>query len=385
MKVFSLIVCMAAVLTQAQGDSAFAAGDFTTALAAYRQTLTADPNSFPANFGAAQIALYENNVQDAARYLNAAQRLSNPSQVPQIARLVGEVEARFRAQHAADALHLPPQGVSVPMAAVDPLPLFSVQVDGRQVYFLLDTGAPNFVIDPDFAKELGLWVQGGQLGTFAGGRRATVRNTTIPTFRIGSLTLHKIAAGVLPTRPLPFFGSKRVDGVIGTIFLSQFLSTVDYPHAQLILRPRSNSAAFERSLGASAVAIPFWYVPDHFLLARGSVNALDNQLLLIDSGLAGGGFMPSQETVGAANIGLDQARAGQGIGGGGAVLVIPFTLDRLCLASVCQADIPGRYTPQGGPFGIFPFKVAGIVSHEFLKHYAWSIDFDAMRMVLQGP
>jgi len=28
--------------------------------------------------------------------------------------------------------------------------------------------------------------------------------------------------------------------------------------------------------------------------------------------------------------------------------------------------------------------VAGIVSHQFLEHFAWTIDFDAMRMVLQG-
>ncbi len=365
----------------ARGDQAFAAGDFATALADYRQSLSQDGKSFAAYFGAGQAALYANDVRAAAEYLDGAQILADAKQAGAVKMLLAELKSRVRIQQTQVLSRI----ISVPMTVVDPLPLVSVQVNGRQAYFLLDTGAPNLIIDPDFAKELGLKLQGGFTGTFAGGRQATVRSTVVPTFRIGSLTLHNVASSAVATRPIPFFGEKRVDGIIGTIFLSQFLTTVDYPNGRIIFRPRSASASFEQTVGTAATIVPFWYVPDHFLIARGSVNALADQLFLVDSGLAGGGFMPTQETVGAANIGLDEIHTGTGVGGGGRVAIIPFTLDRLCLGTACVPNVRGLYTPEGSPLGIFPFKVAGIISHDFLKHYAWTIDFDAMRMVLQNP
>jgi hypothetical protein len=371
---------VALVTALAQGNAAFAAGDFAGALTDYRASIANDGKSFAAYFGAGQAALYANDLHGATEYLDAAQLLADPKLIAPVKVLLGEVQSRIRMQQARPIARI----VSVPMAAVDPLPLFSVQVNGRQAYFMLDTGAPNLIIDPDFAKELGLKMTGGFNGTFAGGKRANVRDVLVPSFRIGSVTLHNLQSSALPTRPIPFFGDKRVDGIIGTIFLSAFLATVDYPNKRLVLRPRSASAAFEQSLGPNATTIPFWYVPDHFLLARGSVNALNDQLFLVDSGMAGGGFGPSQETVAAANIGLDEIRTGTGVGGGGAVTVIPFTLDRLCLGTACQANVGGLYTPQGSPLQNFPFKVAGIVSHQFLEHFAWTIDFDAMRMVLQS-
>jgi hypothetical protein len=374
------IAAVALATALAQGNAAFAAGDFGSALTAYRASIAHDGKSFAAYFGAGQAALYANDLHSASEYLDAAQLLAPAKQVAPVKVLLAEVQSRIRMQQAQPISRI----VSIPMTAVDPLPLFSVQVNGRQAYFMLDTGAPNLILDPDFAKELGLKVTGGFTGTFAGGKQATVRDVLVPTFRIGSVTLHNLQSSALPTRPIPFFGEKRVDGIIGTIFLSQFLATLDYPNARLVLRPRSASSAFERSLGPSAVTVPFWYIPDHFLLARGSVNALNDQLFLVDSGLAGGGFGPSQQTVADANIGLDEMHTGTGVGGGGAVTVIPFTLDRLCLGTACRSNIRGLYMPQGSPLQIFPFKVAGIISHQFLEHFAWTIDFDAMRMVLQS-
>lgn len=373
-------VAVALATALAQANTAFAAGDFGGALAGYRASIAHDGKSFAAYFGAGEAALYANDLHSAAEYLDGAQLLADAKDSGPVKVLLAEVQSRIGMQRA----HPISRMVSIPMAAVDPLPLFSVQVNGRQAYFMLDTGAPNLVIDPAFAKELGLAMTGGFTGTFAGAKHATVRDVLVPSFRIGGVTLHNLRSSALPTRAIPFFGEKRVDGIIGTIFLSQFLATVDYPNARLVLRPRSASAAFEQSLPKSAVTVPFWYVPDHFLLARGSVNALNDQLFLVDSGMAGGGFGPTQETVGAANIGLDQMQTGTGVGGGGAVTVIPFTLDRLCLGTACRANVDGLYTPQGSPLQMFPFKVAGIVSHQFLEHFAWTIDFDAMRMVLQG-
>ena len=61
---------------------------------------------------------------------------------------------------------------------------------------------------------------------------------------------------------------------------------------------------------------------------------------------------------------------------------VPATADMLCLGSVCQTNVQGSYTPSGTPLGIFPFHVEAIVSHTFLKHYAVTLDFERMHLIL---
>jgi hypothetical protein len=67
------------------------------------------------------------------------------------------------------------------------------------------------------------------------------------------------------------------------------------------------------------------------------------------------------------------------------VKVVPFRATSVQVGDAVQRDVPGLYTPEGSLFGIFPFATQGIISHEFLKHYAYTVDFDAMKLVLQPP
>jgi len=363
------------------GDDRYSAGDFAGAYALYRKAADADPSSAEALTKAGRLALYANDLTACRSYLHAARALPG-SATAQIDASLAEADHRSAVALDLSAAALPAAGVTIPMVARDPLPLFAAKVDGHDAYFMLDTGAPNLVLDPAFVQELGLTLSSGGTGHFAGGKTAQFQSTQVPQFQLGGASLSNQPAIVLPTRGLPFFGSKRVDGIIGTIFLSHFLATIDYPHSQLVLRSRSASKAFEDALGPTAVRVPFWFVGDHFLFAHGAVNALDNVLMLVDSGLAGGGFTPSKDTVTAAHIVLQTDKASKGIGGGGTVTAIPFVADRVCLGQTCQPNIAGLYTPEGSPLAMFPFAVAGFVSHGYLEHYAVTFDFDAMRIVL---
>ena len=118
-------------------------------------------------------------------------------------------------------------------------------------------------------------------------------------------------------------------------------------------------------------------------MARAQVNEAPPGLFLFDSGLAGGGVMPTSELVQAANIKIDESRATNGVGGAGTVRTIPFTASRVAVGSAVQRDVPGQYTPEGTPLARFPFTVWGLISNDFLKHYAYTVDFDAMKIVLQ--
>jgi hypothetical protein len=103
-------------------------------------------------------------------------------------------------------------------------------------------------------------------------------------------------------------------------------------------------------------------------------------LFVFDSGLAGGGIVPSKELVAAAHLQLDRAHAGTGVGGGGPVEAIPLVVQRIAVGDAVVSNVRGIYTPEGGPE--FPFMVWGSISDNFLRHFAYTVDFDAMRIVL---
>ncbi len=82
-----------------------------------------------------------------------------------------------------------------------------------------------------------------------------------------------------------------MDGIIGTRFLYRFISTIDYPNGELVLRQAKSTdlQRFRSQLDASAIAVPFWLAGDHFIVASGAVNG-SPLVLFVDTGLAGMGF-----------------------------------------------------------------------------------------------
>lgn len=72
------------------------------------------------------------------------------------------------------------------------------------------------------------------------------------------------------------------------------------------------------------------------------------------------------------------------MGGGGRVKVTPFSLDSLSLGPAVQPRITAF-------FGPFPpalemgqgYRIAGLISHGFLRHYRLTMDFDRMRYFLR--
>jgi hypothetical protein len=167
----------------------------------------------------------------------------------------------------------------------------------------------------------------------------------------------------------------------------QFLATIDYPSGTLILQ-RGTPAQREALAAQSAKRIPFWLVDTHIILALGTVNGLAPTLFWVDTGLAGAGFIPSPSLLQKANITVDWSKAEDGIGGGGKVKEAPITLDRLTLGTgpdeIVEENIPGIAQEQ--PTGLgdqFGFELSGVISHQFFRKYALTIDFQAMNMVLQ--
>jgi hypothetical protein len=359
-----------------RADELFSHGQFERAKAEYASAATQDPADASAILGLARIALYENNLDAAAAY--AAKVLALRADDALATRVVQTIAERRAIVASAATLGVPDAGVVIPFLESEPLPAIRLSVNGKPGTFLLDTGGADLTFDPAFAAECGLTVAGGREGTFLGGRTAQVREAVADRIDIGGLLLKDLKATVLPTRGMRLFPKRDIDGVAGTVFLSRFQATIDFPHRRLVLRPR----AAEPLRTASSHAVPMWLVGDHFIFALGSVNGLASQLFSVDTGGAGVGFMPVAETVAAAHIKTFPDKAFEALGGGGRVKAIPTEADRVCLADVCQRHVGGGYTPTGSPLTIFPFAASGSVSHEFFKKYAVTFDFVRMLLLL---
>ena len=360
--------------------AAFKAGDFTGAKACYETLLENAPDDARANLAIGILALYANDLESATRHLKAAE--NHRLDEARIARLLAQVQAR-RPAPGQYQLKMGADPVRVPFVATDPLPILKVRVNGaRYANFGLDTGAGPVVLNSQFASELGIKGKDAFIGTFAGGKHAPIQLAMLNSIELGGVTITSLPANVSPNR-IELRKGIQIDGVIGTGLLGRFLATIDYAHGALVLRPRSDSSAFEARVARSgAVRVPLWLVGDHFLFARGRLGDAPEGLFSIDTGCAGCGVTATDGALKAAHIIPDAAHAFRGQGGGGAVMALPFTAD-VTLGSVTEHAVPGFYTPRGSPYGIFPFEVQGAISHEFFRSYALTLDLDAMLLVMQ--
>jgi Aspartyl protease len=361
-------------------DRLFNAGDFSAAATAYAAVLGANPNDAQATRRLGALRLYENDLGAAATLLNKAATL-DPSSAA-VTSLLAEVKRRQA--EAAKRIAVSGDEVAVPFVVTDPLPVVHVRLNATEdATFIIDTGAPDIVLSDTLAKRLGVKAEAAGMGTFAGGKQAAFSKANVQSIALGSATAYDVSATILPMPQI--IPQVQVDGIVGTGLLERFLATLDYPKRQLTLRPRNIgvSAAFEAAATVDqAVSVPCWLVGDHFVFATAQVNSALPGLFLFDSGLAGGGIMPSKTLIDAAHITLDEAHASTGMGGGGPVRAVPFVASSVAVGSAVQRNVPGLYTPEGSPLGIFPFTVQGVISHDFLKHYAYTVDFDAMKIVL---
>jgi len=280
------------------------------------------------------------------------------------------------------------ENTRVKFLKTEPLPLVHVRVNGgAEVIFFIDTGDSEVLLDSEFAKELGVKALGSVQGTFAGGQRAEVLNGRIDSVTLGDWKIKNLPVGILPLRSLSEgFGVDKIDGCIGTNLLYQFLSTIDYPAGELILRKKSAANLQQvETAGVSGknIVVPMWLQGDHYMVVRGQVEKLPPVMLFVDSGLAGAGVKLAESVIKQAGIKLQYDQATTGAGGGGALKIVPYTVGEVSLGDAKEQNVPGLYD---GPFSwenTWGFHVAGMVGHDFLKRYAVTFDFVKMRIFLR--
>ncbi len=263
------------------------------------------------------------------------------------------------------------KSTSVPFLITDPLPVVPIDVDGIEICALIDTGGGQLILDTELAGERGIASVGEIEGSFGGGLKAPVGHGRVESVRLGECELRRVPVQLLATRRFsPITGGRHtIDGIIGTNVLAQFRPTLDYPAQQLLLEPPDAGQPLE------GVEIPFELYGDHYMVAEGAFNGLEGLRFFVDSGLAGGAFMCAKELLERAGVPVPEARLQPGSvgGGGGQFATGSFPVDELGLGPLRQRDLVGVYAPTEGGSGA---SWDGLISHGFLRHYRWTLDFE---------
>ena len=388
----------------AESDVLFSTGRFAKADAGYAGVLLADPANVKALIQRGYIALLENRLADAEALLLEVEALAprivtttaflaeiayRQDQFDRAADLLGKLERTamqaklksFEGLIPYDAERL--TEVRVPFVTIEPLPIVQVRInDSDPAYFFIDTGAAEVVVDAEFAKEIGLEARGWERVS----ETVLLGHARVETLVLGDLIVRNVPVDLLDVRQFSdtVFGGMQIDGTIGTVFLYHFLSTLDYPNAELILRPRTDEAleAFEaQARTQQAIVTPFWMAGDHFMLANGTINGSDPLLFLVDTGLAERAFMAKEDVVRKFGIELDESLARPGYTILGVVEEIPFTVAELTLGEAVEHDLDG-VTGTFQVEDVFGFHINGLISHQFFLNSALTLDFTGMRLFL---
>ncbi len=389
----------------------FREGKFAEAEAAYAAAGAKDSDSFEAALGLGTLALLKNDLAGAERWLTKATSLK-PEAVAakkalallyyrrddfaKAAPLYRALDAEAMAKKLESFRGLAPYRVEgksdatrIPFVHTDPLPLVPAKVNGRDVNLLLDTGGSEIFLDPDVAGRVGAARYGSETGTYAGGKRAETGHGRVDSVTLGDFVVRDVPVLVLSTRPFSAVArGKRVDGVLGTVMLAHFLATIDYPGGRLVLRRKTKDQLEQcekQASSAKGVVVPFWMSGDHFMVARGRVNKSGPLLFFADTGMAGAGFTCPDSTMKEAGIPPPKGPGAEGVGGGGKVKVVPFEVAELSLGDARARNVRAfaGVFPPGLEYGE-GFRIGGLISHQFFRPYALTLDFTGMRLFLAG-
>ena len=253
------------------------------------------------------------------------------------------------------------------------LPGFEAEIDGQKTVAHVDTGGTFLHMGTHRAEEFGINLSRGGEG-YHGTERVETYHGIVPSFRLGSAFLENV-----PVVALPSLKGGEDFIIFGTNILQLFLATLDYPNRQLILSPRNDLDLRQRHLAMlpeNGVEIPFYIWGDHYMFARGGVGEHRDLNFFIDSGLVSlhpdgrGGlrqaaFWSSRSNYEKWGLDPDEVRK-----------------------EVFESPLPLSLGPleQGGhlflardkvPYRRFgKAQIHGLLSHAFLKRYAWTVDFD---------
>ncbi|HYW52811.1 MAG TPA: retropepsin-like aspartic protease [Dongiaceae bacterium] len=251
-----------------------------------------------------------------------------------------------------------------------------VNVGGRGLDFVLDSGAAGITIDATVARELGLPEYDKRSSVTAG--RFTTARTIVPEMRIGPLVMRDVAVQELPHGWQTAPDVKEV-GLLGFDFLAELGVTIDYEHERVAVVP---SAAYVPPTDPHTIPIDV-RVGSGQPRATVSVNGAVGERWILDTGGAGTflifDYFARRYPDALRDRGGGDQRERHLIGIGGAIPAKPYQIASLKLANMNFTDWVG-YRVEG--HGAYAQNDDGVVGVEFLRLFTLGFDYANSRVYL---
>ena len=280
----------------------------------------------------------------------------------------------------------------VPFVVGDPLPVVPIEINGVRLNAVIDTGAPMLLVEETIASDIGIESISKDIGEGASGADEIAYGKA-GSVNLGGIDIQNIPVLIASVQGFSGYFDIELNAIVGTNFLQQFMPIMDYATGQLVLIPRTEEGKnhTEQLLSEERILeeIPFSLAATHYMYAKGSLNGYENLNMFIDSGLEdvnGESVVLSKLTMELLNIPIPELSAVPADKGG--LGEEGFESGRFGLSSCGIGNLQ-----QTGGLGVYDTSDVvsvltnglGImsdvlISHGFVKHYKWFMDFDSMTM-----
>ena len=252
----------------------------------------------------------------------------------------------------------------------------TLEIGGRALDFLLDTGASSITIDQSVAASLGLPVYGRSVLTVAGAFESG--RVVVPLVTVGPLAMHDVAM-----RTAPYASSdardRRIVGLLGFDFLDACAIKLEYAAGTVeAIRPGS----FVAPAGANALDVR---LNSGAPVARATVGDATGEDFILDTGAAFG-YVVFQRFARAHPAALAPARDGRthaGSGVGGSLLYRNVAPRRLTLGTSVLEAAPGIEALAPNALGFD--NQDGLIGADILRRFTVYLDYAGARVYLAPP
>lgn len=250
--------------------------------------------------------------------------------------------------------------------------------DSEPLWFVLDTGSSNSVMNADRARELGLKTRGGFQATGAGGTVASGVASDI-TFKLGDVLIDDLNVGVVPLNSLEDVAGRRMDVVLGSDLFKHFVVEIDYESKHLNLYEPKNFVY----KGAGEI-LPLTFSNNHpYVRARVALpgrEAIEGEFIVDLGANAALTLLPSfiEKYRILKSVAKTIITSGRGVGG---EVEMPVGRVNSLQLGRFRFDNPVTGFPQRGTFG--REGKAGNIGAAMMRRFKVIFDYSRQRMMLE--
>jgi predicted aspartyl protease/Tfp pilus assembly protein PilF len=263
-------------------------------------------------------------------------------------------------------------------------PYLQVKVNGKDLKFVIDTGAGLCVISPEAAAKIGVReiARGGEARAVGGEGAFPIIYGLIDDMQIGDIKVSLIPTYIrkvyAPSTAKP---EDIADGYLGLSLLGSFLMTMDYKEAKLELAVPEEDLKDLPKTFANSTVVPFRTTESGLISVEGKINNELTMNFIFDSGATS--TVISHDIVAAqkweSKILKDTVKV---IGAAGATENVQLMLGKVQIMDLVRENMRmpvlnlARINEQAG------FEQQGILGGDFLYHCRIQFDFRRLQLTL---